>query len=94
MTKYIKKSVLVDAWQWDGTKGKDQTTWPLWLKDLYKENCVGFFGTLDKPTIEIGRYDDLSLFVGYIGDYIVKEPGEPVYILGSDEFKKRFENIS
>jgi len=84
MKKYIKKPVVIDAIQWDGTE------------DMAFEIATNndFQGMMDFKTGEFGGfYIDTSegRFQVFANDYIIKKPIRGYYVLNSDLFELLYE---
>jgi hypothetical protein len=58
MTKYRRKPIKVDVWQYDGSDTKHQETWPDWLKQESENNLVGCWDNGSSISLVVGNYDD------------------------------------
>lgn len=89
MSKFRKKPVVIDAFQWTG--GPDQTEDPEWIVEAIREGYVWFY------TEERGTFMQIETLEGVMqassGDYIIKGVKGEIYPCKPDIFEATYEKV-
>ena len=92
--KYIRKPVIIDAFQYDGDlKGSDGKYYvPDWAVKAYKKGdiCYSISGT---PEILMVRYGDGGIMTAAVGDYIVVDYENGLYAMDKETFESMYNPV-
>lgn len=85
MTKYRKKPIEIEAWQFNG---EDGLSWPRWIHEYENAGglCFWAYGKLTIPTLE-------GAMIASPGDWIIKGIKGELYPCKPDIFEQTYEEV-
>mgnify|MGYP000012504888 CR=1 FL=1 len=92
--KYIKKAVVVEAWQYN----KSFFGCPQWIEDAIKKQIIRRKPNANISTVIAGEQYDIATLEGdmhvSVGDYIIKGVNGELYPCKPDIFEKTYEKVN
>lgn len=90
MTKYRKKPIVVDAFQWTGDE--NQTEDPEWIIDAIKAGVVKI-AKMNDQNIIISIKTLEGVMAAHPGDYIIRGAAGEIYPCKADIFVETYESV-
>lgn len=92
-TKYIKKQVPVEAFQMNATNIKDDTDWPVWMKEAKRRKKYSV-SSIYKSNVSDNEWVVNNASAAYNiteHDYVIYHPNGEITTMNKLEFTKTYE---